>query len=303
MARHDRQFRVSSRCELLPYLLSTPLGLSRKEAKDLLRFKAVTVKRVAIVRHDTQLVPGDVVTIAAGRQIPAASIERHGLKIVYLDDYLVVVDKRTGLLSMGSEAEKERTAHRILNEHLRALAKSPLQQAFIVHRLDRETSGLMMFARSRAIQAALQQHWKNVTKKYLAIVEGAPAKSEGTIRDHLLESKSLRMHRVERGGELAITHYRVLKTGPKFSLIELTLETGRKHQIRVQMAGLGHPIVGDRRYGATSDPARRLALHSSELKFCHPVSGASMHFRSDLHGRLTALIGAGSRLLTYAGNS
>jgi RluA family pseudouridine synthase len=290
MGMRDRQFSVSSRCELLPYLLSTPLGLSRKQAKDLLRFKAVTVKRLTIVRHDTQLVPGDVVTIATARQVPTASIERQGLKIVNLDDDIVVVDKRAGLLSMGSEGEKERTAHRILNEHLKALTKSPLQQAFIVHRLDRETSGLMMFARSRAIQAVLQQNWKNVTKKYLAIVEGAPAKSEGTIRDNLVESKSFRMHRVERGGELAITHYRVLRTGRTNSLIELTLETGRKHQIRVQMAGLGHPIVGDRKYGAAADPARRLALHSSELKFCHPVSGASMDFSSALPGRLMALI-------------
>ncbi len=238
------------------------------------------------VRHDTQLEPGDVVTIASGKQVPAASIERHGLKIVHLDDDIVVVDKRAGLLSMGSEGEKERTAHRILNDHLKALTGSPSQQAFIVHRLDRETSGLMMFARSRAIQAALQENWKTVTKKYLAIVEGVPAKTDGTLRDNLVESKSLRMHRVDRGGELAITHYRVLRKGRDNSLVELTLETGRKNQIRVQMAGLGHPIVGDRKYGATTDPARRLALHSSELKFRHPVSGASMNFHSPLPTRL-----------------
>ena len=238
------------------------------------------------VKHDTQLEPGDVVTIAAGKQVPAASIERHGLKIVYLDDDIVVVDKAAGLLSMGSEGEKERTAHRILNDHLKALTNSPAQQAFIVHRLDRETSGLMMFARSRAVQAALQQNWKSVTKKYLAVVEGVPPKTEGTLRDNLEESKSLRMHRVERGGELAITHYRVVRKGRHNSLIELTLETGRKNQIRVQMAGLGHPIVGDRKYGATTDPARRLALHSCELKFRHPVSGISMNFNSPLPARL-----------------
>ena len=144
MAGRNHEFSVASRCELLPYLLTLPLGLSRKEAKDLLRFRAVSVRRIASVRHDTQLQPGDVVTIAAGKQIPAASIEHPG--IVYLDDAVVVVEKRAGLLSMGSESEKERTAHRILNEHLKALTKSTLQQAFIVHRLDRETSGLMMFA-------------------------------------------------------------------------------------------------------------------------------------------------------------
>jgi 23S rRNA pseudouridine1911/1915/1917 synthase len=288
MPTRDHQFSVSSRCELLPYLLTLPLGLSRKAAKDLLRFRAVTVTRMTTVKHDTQLQPGDVVTIAAGKQVPAASIERHGLKIVYLDDDIVVVDKAAGLLSMGSEGEKERTAHRILNDHLKALTSSPSQQAFIVHRLDRETSGLMIFARSRAVQAALQQNWKSVTKKYLAVVEGVPAKAEGTLRDNLAESKSLRMHRVDRGGELAITYYRVVRKGRDNTLIELTLETGRKNQIRVQMAGLGHPIVGDRKYGATTDPARRLALHSCELTFRHPVSGASLNFQSPLPTRLRA---------------
>jgi len=290
MPARDHRFSVESRCELLPYLLTLPLGLSRKAAKDLLRFRSVTVTRMTTVRHDTPLEPGDVVTIASGKQIPASSIERHGLKIVHLDDDIVVVDKREGLLSMGSEGEKERTAHRILNEHLKALTGSPSQQAFIVHRLDRETSGLMMFARSRAIQAVLQDNWKTVTKKYLAIVEGVPSKTDGTLRDNLVESKSLRMHRVERGGELAITHYRVLKKGRDNSLVELMLETGRKNQIRVQMSGFGHPIVGDRKYGATTDPARRLALHSSELKFRHPVSGASMNFQSPLPTNLKKIL-------------
>jgi 23S rRNA pseudouridine1911/1915/1917 synthase len=290
MPTRDHRFSVESRCELLPYLLTLPLGLSRKAAKDLLRFRSVTVKRISAVKHDTQLEPGDIVTIASGKQIHPESIERHGLKIVYLDDHIVVVDKRAGLLSMGSQGEKERTAHRILNDHLKALTGTSSQTAFIVHRLDRETSGLMIFARSRAIQAELQQNWKTVTKKYLAVVEGIPSKAEGTLRDNLVESKSLRMHRVEHGGEVAITHYRVLQKGRANALLEITLETGRKNQIRVQMAGLGHPIAGDRKYGATTDPARRLALHSSELKFRHPMSGASMEFRSDMPNRLTDLL-------------
>jgi 23S rRNA pseudouridine1911/1915/1917 synthase len=250
----------------------------------------VTVARMTTVRHDTQLEPGDVVTITAGKQVPAPSLDRHGLKIVYLDEDLVIVDKSAGLLSMGSDGEKERTAHRILNEHLKALTGSDSQQAFIVHRLDRETSGLMMFARSRAIQAALQENWKTVTKKYLAVVEGLPAKAEGTLRDNLVESKSFRTHRVDRGGAVAITHYRVLRKGRENCLLELTLETGRKNQIRVQMAGLGHPVVGDRKYGATTDPARRLALHSCELNFRHPVSGAPMNFRSPMSTRLIDIL-------------
>ncbi len=288
----DQQFRVASRCELLPFLLSLPLKLSRKQAKDLLRFRAVTVQPEAPVRHDTQLELGDVVTISIRKPVRDAALERVGLRIVHLDDAIVVIDKPSGLLSMGSEREKERTAHRMLNEHLKALANSPLQQAFIVHRLDRDTSGLMLFARSESTQAALQQNWRTVTKKYLAVVEGAPGNANGTLRDKLVESKSLmvRVDRAASGGELAITHYRVLRRHGGRSLLELTLETGRKHQIRVQLAALGHPIVGDRKYGAQSDPARRLALHSCELKFRHPVSDAPMEFRSALPSRLNALI-------------
>ncbi len=290
MTTEDHKFRVASQCELLPYLISLPLGLSRKQTKDLLRFRAVTVRRKAKVQHDTQLEPGDVVTIAARPQVRNAALVCHGLRIVHLDDAVVVVDKPAGLLSMGSEREKERTAYRILNEHLKMLTKSRQQQAFIVHRLDRETSGLMLFARSESTQAALQQGWKGVTKRYLAIVEGVPSDMQGTLKDRLVESTSFMVRRVDQGGELAITHYRVLRRQGNKSLLELTLESGRKHQIRVQLAVRGHPILGDRKYGASGDPGGRLALHSCELKFRHPVSGASMEFHSALPSRVNALI-------------
>jgi RluA family pseudouridine synthase len=287
----ERQFQVSCRCELLPYLTGLPLGLSRKQAKDLLRFRAVTVKGKATVRHDTELAPGDVVTIAARKQASDAALERYGLTIVHLDDAVVVVEKPAGLLSMGSEREKEKTAYRILNTHLKALMKTSAQQVFIVHRLDRETSGLMMFARTESAQAALQRDWKGVIKRYLAVVEGLPADAQGTLKDRLVEGKSLMVHRVEEGGELAITHYRVLRAKGARSL-----ETGRRNQIRVQLAALGHPVIGDRKYGAKigpkTDPAQRLALHACELKFRHPVSGAPMEFHSALPARLKALIDA-----------
>jgi 23S rRNA pseudouridine1911/1915/1917 synthase len=287
----DRQFRVAFECELLPYLTRLPLGLSRKQAKDLLRFRAVTVKGKAIVRHDTVLAPGDVVTIAARRQVGGAELERHGLAIVHLDDAVVVIDKPPGLLSMGSEREKEKTAYRILNAHLKTLMKTPAQQVFIVHRLDRETSGLMMFARSVSVQAALQRNWKGVVKKYLAVVEGVPAEAQGTLKDRLVENRALMVRRVDEGGEIAITHYRVLRARGDRSLLELTLETGRRNQIRVQLAAMGHPVAGDRKYGAQTDPARRLVLHACELRFRHPVSGAPMDFHSILPPRLAALVG------------
>jgi 23S rRNA pseudouridine1911/1915/1917 synthase len=287
----DRQFRIASRGQLLSFLTGAPPGLSRKQAKDLLRFGAVTVSGKATVRHDTELAPGDVVTIAAARkQVGDGTLERHALRIVHLDEAVVVVDKPPGLLSMGTEREKERTAYRILNTHLKALMKSPAQQVFIVHRLDRETSGLMMFARSESAQLALQRDWKGVVKRYLAIVEGVPAQAAGTLKDRLLEGKSLMVRRVEEGGELAVTHYRVLRAHGDRSLLECTLETGRRNQIRVQLAALGHPVAGDGKYGAKTDPARRLALHACELGFRHPLSGAPMEFRSALPPRLAALV-------------
>jgi len=151
-------------------------------------------------------------------------------------------------------------------------------------------SGLMIFARDESIQAALQQNWKSVVKRYLAIVERTLSNAQGTLKDHLVESRSLWVHRVDQGGALAITHYRVLENYGDKSLLELTLDSGRKHQIRVQLAARGHPIVGDVKYGARIDPARRLALHSSQLIFRHPVSGAKMEFCSPLPARLRALL-------------
>jgi 23S rRNA-/tRNA-specific pseudouridylate synthase len=147
----------------------------------------------------------------------------------------------------------------------------------------------MVFARNQATQAILQQNWKKVAKRYLAVVDGVPANGQGTLKDHLVESNSFMVHRVDKGGELAITHYRVLRRHEGKSLLELTLETGRKNQVRVQLAALGHPIIGDRKYGASSDPARRLALHSCELTFRHPVSGALMEFHSGLPAQLEHL--------------
>ena len=154
---------------------------------------------------------------------------------MHLDDAVIVVEKPAGLLSMGTEREKEKTAYRILNTHLKALMKTSAQQVFsIVHRLDRETSGLMMFARNESAQAALQQNWKRVIKRYLAIVEGVPAQQQGTLKDRLLEGKSLMVRPVDEGGDLAITHYRMLCAKGDRALLECTLETGRRNQIRVQ---------------------------------------------------------------------
>ncbi|MGH7836981.1 MAG: pseudouridine synthase, partial [Candidatus Binataceae bacterium] len=165
-----RRFDVATAAELLPCLMSLPVGLSRKRAKNLIRSGAISVEGKTHLRHDSRLRAGDVVTINEAPRPSGAPSPT--LKIVYLDPAIAIIDKPAGLLAMGSAREKERTAHRLLNEFLKASTKSHHQQAFIVHRLDRETSGLMIFARSTPIQSALQRDWKNVTKRYLAVVEG-----------------------------------------------------------------------------------------------------------------------------------
>ncbi len=286
----ERRFRVEIASELLRALLGAPLGLTRTEAKRLLRFRAVSVTGHSSVRHDTLVAPGDVVTISAARTPPPSRVGGTFPEIVHEDDAIVVIDKPAGLLTIATEAEKVRTAYRALNEHLKERARTSRQQIFVVHRLDRETSGLLVFARTEAVKLVLQSGWKSVRKTYQAVVEGVPAAPADTLRTRLVETGTLLVHPSEGRGSLAVTRYRVLRAGVARSLLELEIETGRKNQIRVQLAEIGHPIVGDRKYGARSDPAGRLALHACELDFAHPVSGKPMRFRSELPASVRRLV-------------
>lgn len=290
MTREGR-FLVKRPSELLRALLEAPLGLSRTEAKRLLRFRAISVNGRSSVRHDTLVAPGDVVTISAPRNPPSPEAGGSFPKIVYEDDAIVVIDKPAGLLTIATAAEKTRTAYRALNEHLKARTRTARQQIFVVHRLDRDTSGLLVFARTQAVKVALQSDWKSVRKTYQAVVEGVPAAPVGILRSRLVETRSLLVHRSDQQGRIAVTRYRVLRAGAERSLLELEIETGRKNQIRVQLAEIGHAIVGDRKYGAKSDPAGRLALHACELGFVHPVSGKPMRFRSELPASVRRLFG------------
>jgi len=286
----ERRFRVERPCDLLKALLETPPGLSRTEAKRLLRFRAISVNGRSSVRHDTLVLPGDEVTISASRHPLSPEAGGSFPRIVHEDGAIVVVDKPAGLLTIATEAEKTRTAYRALNDHLKARARTSRQQIFVVHRLDRDTSGLVVFARTEAAKRALQNGWKSVRKTYQAVVEGVPAASAGTLRSRLVETGSLLVHGTDRGGRVAVSRYRVLRAGPERSLLEIEIETGRKNQIRVQLAEIGHPVVGDRKYGARTDPAGRLALHACELAFAHPVSGEPTRLRSELPASLRGLV-------------
>ncbi len=209
----------------------------------------------------------------------APGIDR--IRILFEDDSLIVVDKPAGLLTMASESEREKTVYAALRS--RANAKRPAEQIFIVHRLDREASGLLVFAKTIPAKEDLQSQFKDHSagRQYIAVVEGRVTPDQFTIQSYLAENAAFRVYsaKSEKAGKRAITHLRVVKRTPRTSLLEVRLETGRKHQIRVHLAERGHPIVGDKMYGARVK-AGRLALHGTRLEFRHPQTGALMQFDS-----------------------
>ncbi|MBM3981863.1 MAG: RluA family pseudouridine synthase [Planctomycetes bacterium] len=255
---------------MLVWLLAALAPMNRTRVKQLLRSGRVTVNGASVTRHDHPLRPGDAVAVARDAPVVAPA----GLAIVYEDAHLIAIDKPAGLLTVATETEKVATAFVLLSEYL---VSRNAGRPFVVHRLDRDTSGLLLFARTADVRDELQVNWEQVTKTYLAVVEGAPPAAEGVIENYLTEGRDLRVRASRHPGpdaKRAVSRYKVRAAHDNYSLVEVTLETGRKHQIRVHMAGLGCPVAGDKLYGATTDPARRLCLHAGRLSFTHPASGA-----------------------------
>ncbi|MBI2205563.1 MAG: RluA family pseudouridine synthase [Candidatus Rokubacteria bacterium] len=254
---------------------------SRRAIKGWLEGGRVRVGGQVVRRGDLEVAPADRVEV--GEPPPPAFPPP--LKRIYEDDDIVVIDKPPGLLTIATAHERERTAYHLLTDWLRAKpgGRKYKQPLFIVHRLDRETSGLVVFAKNPPTKLRLQDQFeaRTVERIYVAVVEGRVPADNGTLRDELSEDRSLRVRRT-RGrdaGRVAITHYRVVERRDQSTVLELRLETGRRGQIRAQLAALGHPIVGDRRYGARRDPIRRLCLHAARLGFLH-ARGKPITFRS-----------------------
>jgi len=207
-----------------------------------------------------------------------------GLELIYEDKDLIVVNKPAGLLTMGTERERERTAYHALTDYVKKGVSTSAKRIFIVHRLDKETSGLLIFAKNPDAKNILQANWDEVEKKYLAIVRGKMEKTAETIVSYLAENKAFRIYSTSdiRVGKLSKTFYTVLKETRDFSLLEISLLTGRKHQIRVHLADSGHPVIGDREYGDDSPVFKNLALHAYSLTFKHPVNGKQMTFHTNI---------------------
>ncbi len=284
--------KVEAPAQLLPYLFEQWADLKKKQIRTWLKHQAVTVNGRPVSQFDHPLAPGDTVAIRSDRfAVPKTSLAS-GIKVYHEDATLIVIDKPENLLSVASVAEQEKTAYFQLTEYLRRAQAHARDRIWIVHRLDRETSGLMVFAKTAEAKQALQSGWDHVIKRYEAVVEGRLPKPEGTLESDLNETNPFKVYSAPPSAETrhAVTHFRVLARAERKTLVELTLETGRRHQIRVQLADLGCPIVGDEKYGAKTNPAHRLGLHACGLKFLHPETQKEMSFESPLPKDLARLV-------------
>jgi RluA family pseudouridine synthase len=229
------------------------------------------------------------------RKRPASSARSvsKGLVVLYEDKDILVVDKPAGLLAVATERERSRTAHSLLTEYIRKGCGRSQKRIFVVHRLDRDTSGTLIFAKSEEAMLRLKARWKQTEKKYLAVVHGTCEKSEDTITSYLAEDKAYNVYSTSDStrGRLSQTAYKVLKVTKGFSLLEVSLITGRKNQIRVHLAGIGHPIVGDTKYGKGDESQPRMALHARSISFKHPFSNKQLRFESEVPVFFTALVG------------
>jgi 23S rRNA pseudouridine1911/1915/1917 synthase len=276
----SRPFTVREPAELLSFLLSVHPGQGRNAVKAMLARGQVSVGGKSVTAYNHPLRPGDEVVVRKGK--PPETIRFVGLAILHEDDDVIVIRKDAGLLSIATAEEKELTAYRQLTEHVRK--QDPGNRIFVLHRLDRDTSGVMVFGRSEQVQQKMQSAWKDVVpeRTYTALVEGEVRKPEGTVESWLKENSAMKVYSSphQGDGQHAVTHYKVLRASRTYSLLEVRLETGRKNQIRVHMQDIGHPIAGDKKYGAKTKPIGRLGLHASLLAFVHPSTSELMRFES-----------------------
>ncbi len=280
-ASQTLEFTVKEETTLLPFLLEVMPNRGRNSVKSILRRGQVSVDNHMETKYNYELYPGQKLSILKNK----AAVQEGaliGLSIMYEDDDIIVVNKEAGLLTIANQKEKHRTAHHQLMTYVRK--EHPQNRIFIVHRLDQDTSGVMVFAKHERAKNKLQQNWhENVKERgYLALVEGKFTKESGVITSWLNETKTHRMYSSFKkdDGQFAKTYYEVVQGNNDYSLVKVELATGRKNQIRVHMQDLEHPVVGDKKYGAKTNPIRRLGLHANTLSFIHPTTGKLETFTS-----------------------
>ncbi|SPF38177.1 Pseudouridine synthase [Candidatus Desulfosporosinus infrequens] len=274
--------KVNEQAELMKFLLAELPSKSRSDVKALLAHHQISIDKEVVTQYNHPLEIGQEVVVNWTKVL--VEKQPQGLNIVFEDPFIIIIEKQAGLLSIATATEKEQTAYSILSEHVKK--RDPKNKIFVLHRLDRDTSGVMMFAKSEKVQQLLQNAWKETVleRSYIAVVEGTVTQEQGTITSWLTESKAFVMYssRTPNDGQKAVTHYKVLNKNKHYSLMEVNLETGRKNQIRVHMKDIGHSVIGDKKYGATKHPIGRLGLHARLLVFKHPITGEEVRYETDI---------------------
>lgn len=266
---------------LLELLLEKINDRSKTKVREMLKSGRVVAGGIATSAFDFPVKRGmEIRILPKPRLMKEGGINNSQVDILYEDYDVIVINKKEGLLSVGTDGDKENTAYHIVNMHVKKQGRN--HHIYVVHRLDRKTSGVMMFAKSMASRDILRNNWSDMVteRSYFAVVEGVPQYRRDSIKSYLTEDKMLKIHSsfINNGGQLAVTNYEVLQNNEEYSLVKCNLDTGRKNQIRVQMSAIGHPVAGDAKYDAKTNPLKRVCLHAATLQFKHPKSGKLMKF-------------------------
>ncbi len=268
--------------KLLDWLLENVKGMSKSKIKSTLQGRGIKVGQKVITQFDYPLTAGMKITFSKTKQNNNIFKSRY-VKIVYEDQYLVVIEKNIGILSMAA-GHSTLNVKTVLDDYFKRSRQKCT--AHIVHRLDRDTSGLMIYAKDKQTEMLLEQDWHNIVfdRRYVAVVSGEMEQDEGTIANWLKDNSAYITYSspVDNGGKYAVTHFHVLKRSADYSLVEYKLETGRKNQIRVHTADMGHPVCGDVKYGNGDNPIGRLCLHAYVLSFYHPITHEPMDFETPI---------------------
>jgi len=279
-------FIVDKDINLLDAIFDFKKDLSKKSIKNFIKNKMIKVNDKVITNNNYLLNNGDLVEICYEKRI----IPKYDLDILYEDEYLIAINKPCGLLSISNDKEKDITAYRMVSDYVKSNNKKNF--IFVVHRLDQETSGVLLFCKNEKIRDRLQENWNMIVKKrgYIALVDGK-MNGKGTIRSFLMEDRRQFVYSSKSNqGKEAITHYEIIKNNNNYSMLQVFIDTGRRNQIRVHLSEHGFPIVGDKKYRCKTNPVKRLCLHANVLEFIHPVSKKIISIKCDIPGEFKKLV-------------
>lgn len=288
--KNDINIKVEKEETLFNFLREKLSNKSKNNIKSLLSKECIFVNDIVRTKYDYQLKIGDIITIKNSKIVDDNTNIK--INIIYEDNDIIVIDKPSGILTIASNKEKELTIYHLVMNYLKKKNKN--NKVFIIHRLDKDTSGILIFAKSEKIKNLFQDNWNDrvLERRYYAIVEGALKNNKGTIKSYLKENKNYTVYSSndKTNGKLAITDYEVVKNNSKYSLLDINIKTGRKNQIRVHLYDIGKPIVGDKKYGSKINPIGRLALHAYKLKLIDPRNSKELDFYSKIPSELEKML-------------